>query len=162
MTGRLLLCQEPLLHKGHAAVDQQQLGRSWVPGEAVQTQMSLAFKEAQVLSPRSSFKPVHCIDLSLNCLCAQAPFAYSVMGEGRHGVKTKSPHPKRDEGCLCIKLRGYHPKLPGDNVSLPSAFGALTLRSVGLFAGSLGWREMIPTGAPYSRQALSGQWCVHF
>ena len=52
--------------------------------------------------------------------------------------KTKnSPHPKRDEGCLCIKLRGTT-QIAKDNVS-PAAFGALTLRSVRFtFAGSSG------------------------
>ena len=38
----------------------------------------------------------------------------------------------------------------------PAAFGALTLRCVRLVSPEApGWREMIPTGAPYSRWALS-------
>ena len=49
MTGRLFLAQEPFLHGGHAAVDQQQAGVILRhQREAVQPQVTLAFKKAQV------------------------------------------------------------------------------------------------------------------
>ena len=64
--------------------------------------------------------------------------------------KTKnSPHPKRDEGCLCIKLRGTT-QIAKDNVS-PAAFGALTLRCVRLVSPEApGRHETRPAGAPCS------------
>ena len=68
MAGRLFLSQEPLFHGGHAAVDQQQAGVVLgYQGEAVQTQMSLAFKEAQVLFAQFiQTGPLHMFSL-LNC-----------------------------------------------------------------------------------------------
>ena len=69
--------------------------------------------------------------------------------------KTKnSPHPKRDEGCLCIKLRGTT-QIAKDNVS-PAAFGALTLRSVRFtFAGSSGVARNDPDRSTLQPWALS-------
>jgi hypothetical protein len=77
------------------------------------------------------------------------------MAEGRHEEKTKnSPHPKRDEGCLCIKLRGTT-QIAKDNVS-PAAFGALTLRSVRFtFAGSSGVARNDPDRSTLQPWALS-------
>ena len=50
MTGRLLLSEEPLLHRCHAAVDEQQAGVVLRDErEAVQTQVALALKEGKVL-----------------------------------------------------------------------------------------------------------------
>ena len=68
MTGRLLLCQEPLLHGSHAAVDQQQAGVILRhQREAVQTQMALTFKKAQVLFAQFiQTGPLHKFSL-LNC-----------------------------------------------------------------------------------------------
>ena len=69
--------------------------------------------------------------------------------------KTKnSPHPKRDEGCLCIKLRGTT-QIAKDNIS-PAAFGALTLRSVRFtFAGSSGVARNDPDRSTLQPWALS-------
>ena len=156
MTGRLLLCQEPLLHGGHAAVDQQQAGVVLGhQGEAVQTQMTLAFKEAQVLFAQFiQTGPLHRSFSPQSSLALMRRF-YAVMAEGRHGEKTKnSPHPKRDEGCLCIKLRGTT-QIAKDNVS-PAAFGALTLRSVRFtFAGSSGVARNDPDRSTLQPWALS-------
>ena len=78
VTGRLLLCQEPLFHGCHAAVDQQQAGVVLgYQGEAVQTQMTLAFKEAQVLFAQfiqtgplhRSFSPQSSLALRRRFLC---------------------------------------------------------------------------------------------
>ena len=68
MTGRLLLCQEPLLHGSHAAVDQQQAGVVLRhQREAVQTQMALTFKKAQVIFAQFiQTGPLHKFSL-LNC-----------------------------------------------------------------------------------------------
>ena len=68
MTGRLFLCQEPLLHGSHAAVDQQQAGIVLRhQREAVQTQMALTFKKAQVLFAQFiQTGPLHKFSL-LNC-----------------------------------------------------------------------------------------------
>ena len=69
--------------------------------------------------------------------------------------KTKnSPHPKRDEGCLCIKLRGTT-QIAKDHMS-PAAFGALTLRSVRFtFAGSSGVARNDPDRSTLQPWALS-------
>ena len=69
--------------------------------------------------------------------------------------KTKnSPHPKRDEGCLCIKLRGTT-QIAKDHMS-PAAFGALTLRSVRFtFAGSSGVARNDPDRSALQPRALS-------
>ena len=65
-----------------------------------------------------------------------------------------SPHPKRDEGCLCIKLRGTT-QIAKDHLS-PAAFGALTLRSVRfLFAGSSGVARNEPDRSALQPWALS-------
>ena len=69
--------------------------------------------------------------------------------------KTKnSPHPKRDEGCLCIKLRGTT-QIAKDHLS-PAAFGALTLRSVRfVFTGSSGVARNDPDRSTLQPWALS-------
>ena len=69
--------------------------------------------------------------------------------------KTKnSPHPKRDEGCLCIKLRGTT-QIAKDHLS-PAAFGALTLRSVRfVFTGSSGVARNDPNRSTLQPRALS-------
>ena len=69
--------------------------------------------------------------------------------------KTKnSPHPKRDEGCLCIKLRGTT-QIAKDHLSL-AAFGALTLRSVRfVFTGSSGVARNDPNRSTLQPRALS-------
>ena len=156
MTGRLLLCQKPLLHGSHAAVDQQQAGVVLgYQGEAVQTQMTLAFKEAQVLFAQFiQTGPLHRSFSPQSFLALRRRF-YAVMAEGRHGEKTKnSPHPKRDEGCLCIKLRGTT-QIAKDHLS-PAAFGALTLRSVRFtFAGSSGVARNDPDRSTLQPWALS-------
>ena len=156
VAGRLLLCQEPLLHGGHAAVDQQQAGVVLgYQGEAVQTQMTLAFKEAQVLFAQFiQTGPLH-RSFSPQLSLAFVRRFYAVMAEGRHGEKTKnSPHPKRDEGCLCIKLRGTT-QIAKDHLS-PAAFGALTLRSVRFaFAGSSGVARNDPDRSTLQPWALS-------
>ena len=76
--------------------------------------------------------------------------------------KTKnSPHPKRDEGCLCIKLRGTT-QIAKDTLS-PAAFGALTLRCVRLISPEApGRHKMEPAGTPYSLRAFSLSGGVHF
>ena len=76
--------------------------------------------------------------------------------------KTKnSPHPKRDEGCLCIKLRGTT-QIAKDHLS-PAAFGALTLRSVRFtFAGSSGVARNGPDRNALQLEALSLNGGVHF
>ena len=156
VAGRLLLCQEPLLHGSHAAVDQQQAGVVLgYQGEAVQTQMTLAFKEAQVLFAQFiQTGPLHRSFSPQSFLALRRRF-YAVMAEGRHGEKTKnSPHPKRDEGCLCIKLRGTT-QIAKDHLS-PAAFGALTLRSVRFaFAGSSGVARNDPDRSTLQPWALS-------
>ena len=109
VTGRLFLSQKPLFHGGHAAVDQQQAGV--VLGhqrEAVQTQVALALKEAQVLFTQFiQTGPLHRSFSPRLSLAFARQYFMLLWQTGRHGEKTKnSPHPKRDEGCLCIKLRG--------------------------------------------------------
>jgi hypothetical protein len=73
MTGRLLLSEEPLLHRCHAAVDQQQAGVVLRDErEAVQTQVAFALKEGKVLvtqfiqtGPLHSFNLSSCIGVLL-------------------------------------------------------------------------------------------------
>ena len=73
VAGRLLLSEEPLLHGGHAAVDEQQAGVVLRDErEAVQTQMALALKEGKVLvtqfvqtGPLHSFYLSSCIGVLL-------------------------------------------------------------------------------------------------
>ena len=63
VTGRLLLAEEPLLHGGHTAVDQQQavvVLRN--QRKAAQAQMALALKKAQVLFTQFvQSSPLHCV-----------------------------------------------------------------------------------------------------
>ena len=108
VTGRLFLSQKPLFHRCHAAVDQQQAGVVLRhQREAVQTQMTLALKEAQVLFTQFiQTGPLHRFSL-LNRLWRLCAVFMLLWQRGGTVKKTKnSPHPKRDEGCLCIKLRG--------------------------------------------------------
>ena len=117
--------------------------------------MTLAFKEAQVLFAQFiQTGPLHRSFSPQSFLALRRRF-YAVMAEGRHGEKTKnSPHPKRDEGCLCIKLRGTT-QIAKDHLS-PAAFGALTLRSVRFaFAGSSGVARNDPDRSTLQPWALS-------
>ena len=105
VAGRLLLCEEPLLHRGHAAVDEQQAGVIFRDKrEAVEAQVALAFKEAQVLFAQFvQTGPLH------NCI---SPRGFSgVLLRTQYFYdrrKQKQPPPQqRDEGC--VKAPWYHP-----------------------------------------------------
>ena len=121
MTGRLLLCQEPLLHGSHTAVDQQQAGV--VLGhqrEAVQTQMALTFKKAQVLFAQFiQTGPLHKFSL-LNCPWRlHVRFFMMLWQRGRQAQKTKQPPSRsRDEGCAA-QNSVVPPKLQRINCPLP-------------------------------------------
>ena len=153
MAGRLLLRQEPLLHGSHAAVDQQQAGVVLRhQGEAVQTQVALALKEAQVLFTQFiQTGPLHKFSL-LNCpwrlhvrfLCCYGRWG----GPGKKQKTALIP-----KGTKAVETHSVvPPKLQRIKRLSPAAFGALTLRCVRLISPEApGWREMIPTGAPYSR-----------
>ncbi len=98
VTGRLFLSQKPLFHGGHAAVDQQQAGV--VLGhqrEAVQTQVALALKEAQVLFTQFiQTGPLHRFSL-LDCPWRLHVRFMMLWQRGGQAQKQKQPHPKRDE-----------------------------------------------------------------
>ena len=106
MAGRLFLRQEPLFHGGHAAVDQQQAGVVLRhQREAVQTQVALALKEAQVLFTQFiQTGPLHRFSL-LNCPWRLHVSFYDVMAEGRAGAKTKTAPSQKGRGCVKL-LRG--------------------------------------------------------
>ena len=106
MAGRLFLSQEPLFHGGHAAVDQQQAGVVLRhQREAVQTQVALALKEAQVLFTQFiQTGPLHRFSL-LNCPWRLHVSFYGVMAEGRAGAKTKTAPSQKGRGCVKL-LRG--------------------------------------------------------
>ena len=106
MTGRLLLSEEPLLHRCHAAVDEQQAGVVLRDErEAVQTQVALALKEAQVLFTQFiQTGPLHRFSL-LNCPWRLHVSFYDVMAEGRAGAKTKTAPSQKGRGCVKL-LRG--------------------------------------------------------
>jgi hypothetical protein len=69
--------------------------------------VALALKEAQVLFTQFiQTGPLHRFSL-LNRLWRSGAVFMLLWQRGGTVKKTKSsPHPKRDEGCLCIKLRG--------------------------------------------------------
>ena len=106
VAGRLFLRQEPLFHGGHAAVDQQQAGVVLRhQREAVQTQVALALKEAQVLFTQFiQTGPLHRFSL-LNCPWRLHVSFYDVMAEGRAGAKTKTAPSQKGRGCVKL-LRG--------------------------------------------------------
>ena len=118
MTGRLLLCQKPLLHGSHAAVDQQQAGVVLgYQGEAVQTQMTLAFKEAQVLFAQFiQTGPLHRSFSPQSSLALRRRF-YAVMAEGRHREKNKKqPSSQKGRRLLVHQTPWYHPNCKGSLV----------------------------------------------
>ena len=118
MTGRLLLCQKPLLHGSHAAVDQQQAGVVLgYQGEAVQTQMTLTFKEAQVLFAQfiqtgplhRSFSPQLFLALMRRFLCCYG------RGAARRKNK-KQPSSQKGRRLLVHQTPWYHPNCKGSLV----------------------------------------------
>ena len=165
MTGRLFLSQKPLFHGGHAAVDQQQAGVVLRhQREAVQTQMALTFKKAQVLFAQFiQTGPLHKFSL-LNCPWRlHVRFFMMLWQRGRQAQKTKTASiPIKGRRLCCSKLRGTT-QIAKDKLS-PAAFGALTLRSVRFaFAGSSGVARNGPDrNALQPAGVLSGRWCAHF
>ena len=148
MTGRLLLSEEPLLHRCHAAVDEQQAGVVLRDErEAVQTQVALALKEGKVLvtqfiqtGPLHSFNLSSCIGVLL-----RTQFLW------QSGKKQKTALiPKRDEGCL--KSSVVPPKLQKCRRGAPAALCAVTLRSVRFVSPEApGWRKKCSAGTPFSQ-----------
>ena len=112
MTGRLLLCQEPLFHGSHAAVDQQQAGVVLRhQREAVQTQVALALKEAQVLFTQFiQTGPLHRSFSPQSSLALVRRF-YAVMAEGRHGKKQKTALIPKGTKAACASNSVVPPKL---------------------------------------------------
>ena len=99
VTGRLLLSEEPFFHGGHAAVDQQQ-ARVVLRDEreAVQAQVALALKEAQVLFTQFiQTGPLHSCFLSSIVLGVCTSVFMMLWQRGGQAQKQKQPHPKRDE-----------------------------------------------------------------
>ena len=121
MTGRLLLSEEPLLHGGHAAVDQQQAGVVLRhQGEAVQTQVALALEEAQVLFTQFiQTGPLHRF-FSPRFVLGVLHVRFMIMADGAGRAKNKKqPSSQKGTKTVCKSYSVVPPKLQRIMCPLP-------------------------------------------